>query len=320
MDLFNRILKEANESDLNKDLLKKYEEINGWNFIDDEDFPGLNNIAEAFAKACTDLFGNVYHIEQFNPKTGDGSKNVAFVRVNGYGHRGEVDDYRMYLAFDQTTSYFGEDNNRAIDPISAYIKKNHKKNDYWGERKNFGKYLERKLKSLSSICEQNGFKITKIGCDNFREYDSTTYIYIDLNPEEKIERINNTPVAQKLQKIVDLVTSGMEKLAQRDDTIYWLGHAGYEGSEIIISTCLTTDNTKEYPSDWDDSGVAQNPNYGQPILYLDIPNHGYANWNSGNGYITGDNVPKMEDVRRIANKFNKYLNKLGDDVYSNSNY
>lgn len=321
MDLFNRVLKEADEVKLNKDLLKKYEEVNGWDFIDDEDFPGLNNIAEAFAKICDEMYGEYYTIKQFNPKTGDGSKNIAFVRVNGYGHKGEVDDYRMYLAFDQTLDSWGEKSNKASNPIYAYIKKSHKsKSDFFGAKKDFQKYLERKFKSLTSICEQNGFKIVGAGCDPIKRNDSSYYIYIDLKPEEKINRINNTPVDQKLQKIVDLVTEGMEKLAQREDTIYWLGHAGYEGSEVIISTCLTTDQTKEYPSDSDDSGVAKNSNYGQPILYLDIPNHGYANWNSGSGYITGSQVATMDDVRRIAKKFNNHLNDLGNDVYSNSNY
>ena len=319
-DLFSRVLKEADEAKLNNDLLKKYEKENGWDFVDDEDFPALNQIANGFATACKDIFGSAYNIVQFNPKTGDGKNNTAFVRVNGYGYRGEVNDYRMHLAFDQTTSYFDKTNKEATSILDAYRRKLHKKDNGWHDKDLLEKYAEKKLKPLSDLCEKNGFKLAKIGVGRVgHQYDSTEYLYIDLKPEEKLNKMNNMPVDQKLQRVVDILSKGYRKLAEENGIIYWIGGSGSEGSTIIFSTHLTTDEAEEYPSD-DFSGSSENGNYGQPILYLDVPNMGYANWNSGTGYITGRQVKTMDDIRRVVNNFKQYLSDVGNQVYNNSNY
>lgn len=314
----SKIRKPLKESE-NAEDLKVYEERANWYFVDEEDFPALKVISEAFGAAMAKLFH--YNVDRFDQKTDKGANNNTYVSVKGYGYKGSVNLYRVYLAYDEPNQGTKE-NPGVTRPSILWKRQQHlaiSTYDYSIEQR-FEKYLNKQLHSqLDSIVQELGYSIKKVEYSRFRQYDDSNYVYMDLEPKQKLDSINNAPVEEKLQKVVDRIVKNLhaEQLAVRGDTTYWISTRGYEGSEIVFSTCLTTDNDDYYDTD---DGEERNENYKKPILYLDVPNRGYCNWNSGAGYIKAAHVKTLDDILEVAEKFERYLKEVGRDVYENSNY
>lgn len=319
-----RPLKESeNNPELDAKMLKKYEEQNYWYFVDDEDFPAINNLAEAFGEAVVKTFP-YFKINQFNPKTKNPANNNIYIEVHGYGYKGAVSEYRLIARYDEPDNTNWKDKSTYIPRPELYWRRQqHLKTGYTHENhERFIKFLKKSINQyLGTAAVENGFEVTNVNYDRCRRYDDTSYLYIEVKPTAKLNAIANSPVEKKLQKVVDRIVKNFNasKLAEVDGKTYWISHSGYEGSEVIFSTHLAEDSDKYYDTDGDDEYV-KNDNYKKPILYLDAPNLGYCNWNSGAGYIKGDHVKTLDDIIDVAEKFVRYLKDVGRDVYDNSNY
>ena len=306
----SRTRKPLKESKKPSALLKQYEKDCGWYFVQNEDVDDLVKIVEALEEVGNTYFNKYGYVVADKKAKSDEPKSL-YLEVNGYGRRNAVKDYRIMFATSDTDGY---------DFLKDWCRANHLGYN-WTYKDRIEKQLQKLFKtSLENVCESLGFEITDIGFRNCKAYDSNYYAYVDLKPTKRLNALNNAPTDKKLQRVLDTIVEDTKAklLIEVEDTKYWKIE-GYEGAEVIFTTCLTTDKVDVYPSD-DDVGYSENPNFNKPILYLDIPNTGYCNWNSGTGYIEDRDVRDIDAIERVAEKFISKLEKVGREVYSNSNY
>lgn len=306
----SRARKSLKESEKSSALLKQYEKDCGWYFVQNEDVDDLLKIVEALKKVGNTYFNKYGYVVADKKAKSDEPKSL-YLNVTGYGRRNAVKDYRIVFATSDTDGY---------DFLKDWCRANHLGQN-WTYKDRIKKQVQKLFKtSIENVCESLGFEIENISFDRCKSYDNNEYVYIDLKPTKRLNVLNNSPVDKKLQRVLDTIVKDTkaELLTEVEDTKYWKIE-GYEGAEVIFTTCLTTDKSDVYPSD-DDVGYSENPNFNKPILYLDIPNTGYCNWNSGTGYIEDRDVRDIDAIERVAEKFISKLEKVGREVYSNSNY
>lgn len=306
----SRTRKSLKESEEPSALLKKYEKDCGWYFVQNEDVNDLVKIVEALEEVGNTYFNKYGYTVADKKAKSDESKSL-YLNVNGYGRRDAVNYYRIIFAASDVDGY---------SFLKDWCRANHLGYN-WTYKDRIAKQVQKLFKPyIENICESLGFEIADIACGSCKTYDSNEYVYVDLRPVKRLNALNNSPVDKKLQRVLDTIVKDTkaELLTEVKDTKYWKIE-GYEGAEVIFTTCLTTDKSDVYPSD-DEAGYSENPNFNKPILYLDIPNTGYCNWNSGTGYITDRDVRDINAIERIAEKFISKLEKVGREVYENSNY
>jgi len=306
----SRTRKSLKESEEPSALLKQYEKDCGWYFIQNEDVDDLLKIVEALKEVGNTYFNKYGYVVADKKAKSDEPKSL-YLNVTGYGRRNAIKDYRIIFATSDTDGY---------NFLKDWCRANHLE-QIWTYKDRIAKQLQKLFKtSIESVCESLGFEITDIGFSNCKYYDSNYYAYVDLKPTKRLNVLNNSPVDKKLQRVLDTIVKDTkaELLTEVEDTKYWKIE-GYEGAEVLFTTCLTIDKSDVYPSD-DEAGYSENPNFNKPILYLDIPNTGYCNWNSGTGYIEDRDVRDIDAIEHIAEKFISKLKKVGREVYENSNY
>lgn len=306
----SRTRKSLKESEEPSALLKKYEKDCGWYFVQNEDVNDLVKIVEALEEVGNTYFNKYGYTVADKKAKSDESKSL-YLNVNGYGRRDAVNYYRIIFAASDVDGY---------SFLKDWCRANHLGYN-WTYKDRIAKQVQKLFKPyIENVCESLGFEIADIACGSCKTYDSNEYVYVDLRPVKRLNALNNSPVDKKLQRVLDTIVKDTkaELLTEVKDTKYWKIE-GYEGAEVIFTTCLTTDKSDVYPSD-DEAGYSENPNFNKPILYLDIPNTGYCNWNSGTGYITDRDVRDINAIERIAEKFISKLEKVGREVYENSNY
>lgn len=306
----SRTRKSLKESEKSSALLKKYEKDCDWYFVQNEDVDDLVKIVDALEEVGNTYF-NKYSYVVADKKAKSDEPNSLYLTVTGYGRRDEVTEYQIVFKANDTDEY---------DFFGNWCRVHHL-GRYYNYRDRVGKQVQKLFKPyIESVCESVGYEIKEISYGRCIAYDNNDYVYVDLKPAKKINALNNLPVDKKLQRVLDTIVKDTEAelLAEVEDTKYWKIE-GYEGVDVIFTTCLTTDESDAYPSD-DEAGYSENPNFGKPILYLDIPNTGYCNWNSGTGYIESRDVRDIAAIKSIAEKFISKLEKVGREVYRNSNY
>lgn len=309
-DYLQESSKSLQEAENTEKLSKQYEEDNHWEFIQSEDFEDLKEIVEALRKTSAVYFDK-YGYEVTDKYYNNNDPKSLYIKVEGFGRRDTVTDYRISFMPNNTKDY---------NFLRDWCKVNHL-GQYSTYRDRVAKQVQKLFKtSIENTCELLGFEIEDISFGRCGSYDSNYYVYIDLKPVKRLNALNNAPADKRLQRLLDLIVEDTkaELLTEVEGTKYWK-FAGYEGAEVIFTTCLTVDESEGYPSD-DEAGYAENPNFSKPILYLDIPNTGYCNWNSGTGYIKDRHVKSINDIEATASRFIKRLKEVGREVYSNSNY
>lgn len=306
----SRTRKSLKESEEPSALLKQYEKDCGWYFVQNEDVNDLVKIVDALEEVGNTYFNKYGYVVADKKAKSDEPKSL-YLNVNGYGRRDAVNYYRIIFAASDVDGY---------SFLKDWCRANHLGYN-WTYKDRIAKQVQKLFKPyIENVCESLGFEIADIDCGSCKTYDSNEYVYVDLRPVKRLNALNNSPVDKKLQRVLDTIVKDTkaELLTEVKDTKYWKIE-GYEGAEVIFTTCLTTDKSDVYPSD-DEAGYSENPNFNKPILYLDIPNTGYCNWNSGTGYITDRDVRDINAIERIAEKFISKLEKVGREVYENSNY
>ena len=303
----SRSLQEAENTEK---LLKQYEEDNHWNFIQSEDFEDLKKIVEALRKTGAVYFDK-YGYEVTDKYYNNNDPKSLYIKVEGFGRRNAVTDYRISFVSNNAKDY---------NFLKDWCKVNHLGQDST-YRNRIAKQIQKLFKTpIENTCELLGFEIEDISFERCESYDSNYYVYIDLKPVKRLNALNSAPADKRLQRLLDLIVADTEAelLTEFEGKKYWK-FTGYEGAEVIFTTCLTVDKSEVYPSD-DEAGYSENPNFSKPILYLDIPNTGYCNWNSGTGYITDRHVKSIDAIEETASRFIKRLKEVSREVYSNSNY
>lgn len=306
----SRTRKSLKESEEPSALLKQYEKDCDWYFIQNEDVDDLLKIVEALKEVGNTYF-NKYGYVVADKKANSEDPRSLYLTVNGYGRREAVSAYRIIFKSSDADEY---------EFFRDWCKVRHLGRTP-SSRNTLEKQVQKYFKAaIENVCESVGYEITDVSFSRCGAYDDTPYVYVDLKPTKKINALNNLPVDKKLQKVEKTIVkdTGAKLLTEVEDTKYWK-IKDYEGAEVIFTTCLTTDKADVYPSD-DEAGYSENPNFNKPILYLDIPNTGYCNWNSGTGYIEDRDVRDIDAIEHIAEKFIGKLKKVGREVYENSNY
>lgn len=306
----SRTRKSLKESEKSSALLKQYEKDCDWYFVQNEDVDDLLRIVDTLKNAGNTYFSK-YGYTVADKKANSEDPRSLYLTVNGYGRREAVNAYRIIFKSSDADEY---------EFFRDWCKVRHLGRTS-SSRNTLEKQVQKYFKAaIENVCESVGYEITDVAFSRCGAYDDTPYVYVDLKPTKKLNALNNLPTEKKLQKVENTIVkdTGAKLLAEVEGTKYWKFES-YEGAEVIFTTCLKVDETDVYPSD-DEAGYSENPNYGKSILYLDIPNTGYCNWNSGTGYVDGRHVKDMDAVESIATAFVKSLKRVGREVYENSNY